>query len=115
MIQIKNKEGRDLGESCNEHFDNVVSFLITRRRPRYFLSKKCWLRNTDNLKQIVTFKFNLTEDIESLLDEFENRGCTKLCNCRKHLKKIFNWDSFAETYAQELAEKLNVNVCPYCR
>jgi hypothetical protein len=117
MIQIKNREGRNLDEICAWHCDRVVDFVTNSKRTKYFLSEECWLRRIDNanLKRLASFNFESDEITKSLLDEFENRDCHPTCNCRiVELKNILSWDDFAKKNAQELAEKLKVNICPYC-
>lgn len=111
MIQIKKD---NLDSLCDEFYENTkayIKFDICNDKEKKYIQK--------NLKRIITCK---PVDFEIISDEVKSNGLTL-----ERLKKVFvGDDKYNSGYkkfsskntkpynAYNLAEKLNINVCPYC-
>lgn len=111
MIQIKIE---DLNSICNEFYENTKEYIkldVCNDKEKKYIQK--------SLKRIITCK---PVDFKIISDEVKSNGLTL-----ESLKKVFvGDDKYFSGYkkfsskntklynAYNLAEKLDINVCPYC-
>jgi hypothetical protein len=106
MIQIKRKNLNSLADEHCKELKPLLESRMRRRRAPLFI----YLR--DNLDRILSGRPDVLQEV---IDEVP-----PVLHHSQTLKKIFNYDSFVRTYSDEkygaykLAEKLQVNCCPYC-
>lgn len=119
MIEIKSSLLRNLNRICEEHYDALRPYILSRlnhlsTRQRDFINR--------NVKRILTSK---PFELEKISIEFRDhcrvpgRGKMDRKNINRGIHSVFNYRWFTNKDANyycgyELAKKLDVKTCPYC-